>query len=500
MNNNVITFKGLYEAYCGCRRRKRRTQNAQRYEMRLLDNLYETLSALQNRSYSPHRSIRFVAQRPKAREIHAADFSDRVVHHWLVPRLERLFEPIFIHDVYSNRVGKGTHKAVDRLQRFITLRSQVHSVGNDGWFLQLDIANFFNSIDKPILFKLIQQRLRKAVKQQVGRGELLQTGRINSPLQPEEADTLLWLCHVLLKHDASHKAIYRGKPALLQRVPPHKQLGNAGKSKGLPIGNLTSQFFANVYFNPFDQFVKHQLKCRHYLRYVDDFILLADTPEQLVQWRAQIVAFLQDELQLTLKVLAEPSPVKSGADFLGYIVRPHYRLVRRRVVGNLREKLHDFQSKLVRGNVRSGYSVTLQTEVMAELQATLASYRGHFKHANSYRLRQQIAREFPWLNLIKDSQPSPLSMSYKRQQQFFRQRYPATDCHIQRGTEMDVLPPRISRVKKHQQPIQQQANPISRVVVREQGHLKNGLKRRMAYQLFIKPGVELCPNQRKKQR
>ena len=156
MNNNVITFKGLYEAYCGCRRRKRRTQNAQRYEMRLLDNLYETLSALQNRSYSPHRSIRFVAQRPKAREIHAADFSDRVVHHWLVPRLERLFEPIFIHDVYSNRVGKGTHKAVDRLQRFITLRSQVHSVGNDGWFLQLDIANFFNSIDKPILFKLIQ--------------------------------------------------------------------------------------------------------------------------------------------------------------------------------------------------------------------------------------------------------------------------------------------------------------------------------------------------------
>ncbi|MDP2100563.1 MAG: RNA-directed DNA polymerase [Methylobacter sp.] len=250
--NEVISFRGLYLAYLACRRRKRRTANAQRYELRLLDQLYDTLTALQSRSYLPSPCIRFVAQRPKAREIHAADFSDRVVHHWLVPQLEALFEPVFIHDVYSNRQGKGSHKAVDRLQSFM------HSVGHGGWYLQLDIANFFNSIDRALLFKQLQWRLSKALKQ----------GKINTA----QASSLRWLSHVLLKHDASRQARYRGDPALLQRVPPHKRLGAAGVNKGLPIGNLTSQFFANVYLNPFDQFVKHELKCRHYLRYVDDCV------------------------------------------------------------------------------------------------------------------------------------------------------------------------------------------------------------------------------------
>ena len=155
-------FAGLYRAYLDCRRRKRRTPSAQRYEMRLLDNLFQTLAALRERSYSPSPAIRFVAQGPKSREIHAADFADRVVHHWLVPRLERLFEPVFIHDVYSNRPGKGTHRAVRRLQGFI---HGVRAGGGEAWYLQLDIANFFNSIDRAILFRLLQQRLRKALRQ-----------------------------------------------------------------------------------------------------------------------------------------------------------------------------------------------------------------------------------------------------------------------------------------------------------------------------------------------
>ena len=100
----TIQFKALYKAYCDCRKRKRKTSNAQRYEMRLLDNLFETQASLSLRHYEPARCIRFVAAKPKAREIHAADFADRVVHHWLVPQLEKHFEPVFIHDVYSNRV------------------------------------------------------------------------------------------------------------------------------------------------------------------------------------------------------------------------------------------------------------------------------------------------------------------------------------------------------------------------------------------------------------
>jgi len=477
--NQLISFKTLYQAYCVCRRRKRRTANAQRYEMRLFDNLYATQAALTDRSYLPSPCIHFVAQRPKAREIHAADFSDRVVHHWLVPQLEALFEPVFIHDVYSNRQGKGSHKAVDRLQSFM------HSVGHGGWYLQLDIANFFNSIDRALLFKQLQWRLSKALKQ----------GKINTA----QASSLRWLSHVLLKHDASRQARYRGDPALLQRVPPHKRLGAAGVNKGLPIGNLTSQFFANVYLNPFDQFVKHELKCRHYLRYVDDFVLLADNPHTLMQWRGQIADFLNQQLHLSLKDWAAPKPVGSGADFLGYIVRPHYRLVRRRVVGHLREKLHVFQARLLRGNPANGYSLCLLPDSMAQLQAVLASYRGHVNHAHSYRLQQQLQHDFPWLKLLAGYQPKPNQINgYRSQIHFFQQHYPYAELIIQRGYQFDRIDARQQPASVAGAAILTPAVELSAAVKRahivECGHLKGGLKRRIVHRLIIKSGVELCPH------
>jgi hypothetical protein len=424
--NEFIDLQGLYQAYRQCRRHKGATANAQRYDIRLLDNLFETLEALRARTFSPSRSIRFVVQKPKAREIHAADFRDRVVHHWLVPRLERLYEPIFIHDVYSNRMGKGTHGAIDRLQSFM------HAQGAQGWFLQLDIANFFNTIDRAILFRLLQQRLRKAVRQK-------KLGR-------EEGDALRWLCHVLLRHDASAHSVFRGDVKLLNLVPEHKRLGSAGKHKGLPIGNLTSQFFANVYLNELDQYLKHELKCRHYLRYVDDFILLADNPERLLAWRGQIQAFLREHLQLELKALSAPKPVKSGVDFLGYIVYPHYRLVRRRVVGNLRERLEAFQSQWVEADV-----LRLDEPALERLRATLASYWGHFRHADSIRLRWSLFRRYPWLGLLfaNPLQPQPRwaparaeAVNYRAQLAFFRRQFPQAELRVQRGREVDVLPGR----------------------------------------------------------
>ncbi len=492
----TITFAGLYQAYRDCRKRKRGTANAQRYDMHLLDNLFQTEAALQSRSYSPSRSIRFVVKKPKAREIHAADFQDRVVHHWLVPRLERLFEPVFIHDVYSNRKGKGTHKAVARIQSFIhslaaaARESDIpagRTVYDTIWYLQLDIANFFNRIDCPMLFRLIQQRLRKAIRQQ--------------KVMPAEADTLRWLCHVLLKHDTTVNARYRGDPRLLDRVPEHKQLGSlGGTKKGLPIGNLTSQFFANVYMNPLDQFVKHELKCRYYVRYVDDFILLANSQQQLIAWREQIIQFLQSHLQLALKVRTEPHPVSQGIDFLGYITHPHYRLVRRRVVGNLREKLQRYQRQLIQGNLRDGYRLTLNEPLLESLGGTLASYWGHFHHANSYHLRQQLIREFAWLSLLLDTQtinhqtlrlnwqPLPGNVTgYRSQLRYFQRQFPTATLQVQRGMELDVIPAKITTPLPpclHHQ--------VERVIVREAGFLRGGLKRRRIYRLFIKPGVEIC--------
>ena len=271
-NAGVFSFAALHRGYHGCRRRKRGTANAQRYELRLLDNLVDTATALQDRTYAPSRSLCFIAHQPKAREIHAADFSDRVVHHVLVPRLEALFEPVFIHDLYSNRKGKGT-EAVERLAAFM------RSVGDNGrrpaWFLQLDVRNFFNSIDQAVLFGFINQRLKKAVA----------AGLIESA----EAWDLSWLTRVLLKQDLKNETLYR-----------------------CTQGDLN-----------------------------------------------------------------------------------HYRLVRRRVVGNLRDRLTAFARTHV-----SAVSLRLPPERREALRAVLASYLGHFGHADSFNLVQSLFAEFPWLGRL----------------------------------------------------------------------------------------------------
>lgn len=327
------------------------------------------MSPKQARSYTPSSSVCFVTQRPKLREIFAADFRDRIVHHVLVHELERYWERVFIHDSYACRKNKGIHKAVDRLSQYIRQAS-----GNGQqrvYYLQLDIANYFMRIDKAVLWALLKPH-------------------IDSP-------EVLWLCKLLVFHDCTGHFTYKGKPGLLAQMPAHKSLLQCEPGKGLPIGNLNSQFFANVYLNTLDQFVKHTLKCRFYLRYCDDFVLLADAPAQLLAWREQIRAFLADRLLLKLNDKRERlQPVSNGVDFLGYIIRDDYRLVRRRVVNNLRSKLAWFERQLI--IQEDGYTVyRFDTAVLAQCRATLASYLGHLKHADSFELRRGIWREFEFL-------------------------------------------------------------------------------------------------------
>jgi len=379
----MFEFPSVYQAYIACRKGKRSSHNTQRYEVRLLDHLVSTSEALISRRWLPARSVSFVCKRPKAREIHAADFADRVVHHLLVPRLDALYEPLFIHDSYSNRKFKGTHVAVNQLQSFM------QKVSNNGkrraYFLQLDIRNFFNRIHRQVLLQLLQERLTKAQNQQ----------RIDST----EYDALFWLCSVLLAGNAAESAIRKGAIASFAAVPVYKRLAHAPEHCGLAIGNLTSQFFANVYLNELDQFVKHKLKCRFYLRYVDDFVLLHESEAQLMLWREQIQAFLTSRLQLELKELSEPVSVSSGCDFLGYVTRPQYKLVRRRVFHHCLEKLDALQQQMVRQQ-HKGLSLHLRTEFRDKLQASLASYFGHFQHASSFKLEQMLFAKLPWINLL----------------------------------------------------------------------------------------------------
>jgi hypothetical protein len=387
-------FADLYRAYQACRRRKRGTPEAQRYESRLLDHLIESVAALRSRRWRPGRSVSFVVRRPKAREIHAAPFAERVVHHYLTPRLEALYEPVFIHDVYSNRRGKGIHAAVRRLQYFMrrcqTAAAAAPGAGR-GWYLQLDIQNFFNSIDRARLLELLERRLDRcqspwADARPGARG-----------LDQADAGLLRDLCRALLTTDPGANVHFRGPPAERARVPAHKRLGALGPGLGLPIGNLCSQFFANVYLNELDHYVKHVLRCRDYLRYVDDFILLHPDPAVLLDWKAAIEDFLAERLALKLKPDYRLHPVANGADFLGYIVRPGYLLARRRVVGHLREALRDWAVRHGLSDRAAPFRLTLEPADGERLRARLASYLGHLGHACHFRRLHALFREFPWL-------------------------------------------------------------------------------------------------------
>ena len=389
MTNNMsainfsVELAALWQAYQKCLRHKRAKRSAATFSAALADNLLTLQERLVGNSWQPSPSTAFVIKDPKPREIHAATFSDRIVHHWLVPRLESLFEPIFIHDVYSNRKGKGTHKAAQRLAHFM------RGLAQPAYYLQLDIHNFFNSIDKAILLTLLADRLAK--------------GSSSGKLPLPTARFYYLLCQRIV--NASNQPHMLASCQELALVPQHKRLSTCPPGKGLPIGNLTSQFFANVYLNPLDQFVKHELKCRHYLRYVDDFILLSNNDEQLLHWRANIKQFLAGTLSLNLKAMTNPQPVNNGANFLGYIVRPHYSLARQRVVGNLKQRLRQWEHSLI-GTLGSsaastGFRLLIDgITTFASLRSCLASYLGHFQHCQHFRLLAALRRRFYWLDLL----------------------------------------------------------------------------------------------------
>ena len=448
---SLLSFKAVYDAWMDCRKRKRGTVNALKFEVDALDNILGLAMDLQKNRYRPSRSVCFITRSPKLREIFAADFRDRIVHHLIVRELEKTWEPRFIHDSYASRKGKGIHGAVRRLQTFMLKAAR--SGKRPAWFLQLDIRSFFMSIDKTILFDIFKN---------------------DSRCPPE----LLNLISTVIFHDSTADYIFKGDPAMLKQVPPHKSLFGAGPSRGLPIGNLASQFFANVYLNELDQYVKHILWCRWYLRYVDDFILVSPAREELENWRRSIAAFLAYRLRLKLKEESQARRVSDGADFLGYIVRPGYILARRRVVNNFKYKLAHFIDGSIfrRGRKQGAGFKTLDSrnrftqprnpnakafslapglpltpshegscrtvcaaglivdpDRAVALQQVLASYLGHFRHANCRRLVQRILTHNPWLLqlfVIREGAFSPKAVplrafkTMKSQAAFFRKRYP----------------------------------------------------------------------------
>jgi retron-type reverse transcriptase len=300
-----FSFRDVVVAYYDCVVNKRNTASAIAFLRDLERNLVDLFEELHAGTYRPGPSVCFIETRPKAREIWAAGFRDRVVHHLLYNKIGPLFERSFIADSCAGIKGRGTLYGPERLEAKI--RSVTRNWSRPGWYLKCDIANFFVAINKRVLGALLEKRIH----------------------DPWWRD----LANLILFHDPRPDVILRCKPERLVLVPEHKRLANQPYDRGLPIGNLSSQFFANVYLNELDQFAKHVLHARHYIRYVDDFVLLHEDRAWLAAALEEITAFLPRELGVRLnpsKTIIQP--IDRGIDFVGQVIKPWYRRIRPRTV------------------------------------------------------------------------------------------------------------------------------------------------------------------------
>ncbi|MEA3491308.1 MAG: reverse transcriptase [Campylobacterota bacterium] len=366
----MFTFENIYIAYKKCRKNKTNTISVLKFEQNLLDNLWQLTDDLQNRRYTIGKSICFLTHSPKLREVFAADFRDRIVHHLLIDAIEPFYERKFISDVYNNRKGKGIHQAKARVQKF--MRREL-----DGYYLQLDIKGFFYHLDKDILYERLCEDLRY-----MSFGDTKPT----MSLPNKKLDDILWLARSIIYHNPTTNYHFQGDIRALKALAPHKTLFKISPSRGLPIGNLTSQFFANVYMNRFDHFVKRELKAQHYLRYVDDFVILEKDEEVLKRYKESIEIYLNIYLSLSLRDDSKIRKNSDGLDFLGYIIRPNYSLVRRRVVSNYKQKKAIYLQKYETQKGKMNFE-----EIRAFLSVQ-ASFVSHSKHANSFNLLHKVGK------------------------------------------------------------------------------------------------------------
>ncbi len=339
-------FHLLVEAYLDCRRTKRNSASALAFEGRLESNLCDLHEDLVSGAYRPGRSTCFVTLRPKPREIWAAGFRDRVVHHLLHNRISPRFYRSFTADSCACIPGRGTLYAAKRLED--QARGITQGWSRPAFYLKCDLSNFFVAIDKTIL-----------------RGQLLP--RIDGAWWRALAETVLF-------HDPRADVDVRSPALTMRLVPPHKSLFNAPADTGLPIGNLSSQFFANVYLNALDQFAKHELRAPHYVRYVDDFVLLHESTAVLGAWLAQIGAFLPERLNAHLnprKTVMQP--VARGIDFVGHIVKPWRREPRANALPNAMKRVGSDTKVDEFDQINSYFGLLRQSPASHHLRARLAN-------------------------------------------------------------------------------------------------------------------------------
>ena len=347
-NSKMKTYKNLYPkiyskknlilAFKKARKGKTTKYYVVEFEINLDNEINKLHTGLKNLTYKPNKLKKFIIRDPKTRTIHSSKFIDRVVHHAIVNILEPIYEKIFIYDSYASRKNKGIHKAIKKYDKFkrkvsknLNLIKDPYNKNNImGYVLKSDIKKYFGTVNHKVLLQILKRKIKDK--------------------------NTIWLIKQIFKN-----------------------FNTKIEGKGMPLGNLTSQFFANVYLNELDYFVKHKLRAKYYIRYVDDFVILHEDRYVLLKYKEKISKYLKN-LDLELhKDKTKIRHLRDGVTLLGYRNYGRYKLLRK---NNLKRFQKEFNKKLT---LIMNRNISIE-----ELSISLTGWFGYAKWANTYKLRKRI--------------------------------------------------------------------------------------------------------------
>jgi retron-type reverse transcriptase len=329
-----LTFEKMIQAHERAKQGKLNRYEVLNFDLNLESNIVNLVEKIRTGKYKMGTYRTFTIYEPKERIIKALPYIDRVVHQWYVEEfIKKYIVPKFIKDTYACICDRGTHKAVDAMQKYMRIAQR--NYGDNYYILKMDIKKFFYNIDHNILLEIMKSHIKDK--------------------------KLLQFTKLLIDSD--------------------------NETVGIPIGNYTSQFFANIYLDKLDKFIKHNLKVRYFLRYMDDFILLVKDREEAKKLYCIISEFLNNTLKLSLNDKSRYYPSSFGADFCGYRIWSTHRLIRNGSKKRMKKKINEW-NKLYDNKVLNKHDFVL----------SFNSWLGHIKHSNSYNLKNKMMKSIKFIN------------------------------------------------------------------------------------------------------
>jgi retron-type reverse transcriptase len=401
--SKICSYGNLLLAWQNAKKGKTKRRYVKRFQRNLKENLTKLQEELINQTYRPCALKTFTLRDPKTRKISKSAFRDRVVHWALCNLIVPLFEKGFIYDSHANQIGKGTLKAIERFDKFKRKVSRNNT--KECLVLKADIKHYFEEIDHNILIEIIRKKIKD--------------------------EKVIWLIEKILSVN--------------------------NRIKGMPLGNLTSQFFANLYLNELDVFVKHKLRAKYYIRYVDDFVILHESKEQLEEWKIKINNFLKDKLKIEL----HPSKshvlrLNNGINFLGFRIFFYHKLIRK-------SNLKNFERKFNNMKILFNEEIIGREKVLEALEGWLA----YCSYANTYKYRKHLIRNLNkyfshgskqlvhnkknYVNYIKRVKESELLFSVQKTLFYYKKGLSIKEIAIKEGIKEATVWGHLANLIEHKQ-------------------------------------------------